>query len=71
MATESVNIFDGEIERKATKEEIAYIKKWQTELNEATNNLRAEIELKEQSKLSAVEKLKTLGLTAEEINAIL
>jgi len=69
--TQDLIIQDGEVERKATAEETKYIKEWQAELVATTETLLQEINDKETNKQKAITKLKTLGLTEEEINAIL
>ena len=65
-----VTVFDGAtgeiVEREATAQEIAEAKSAQDDIQAAKN----ETEAKQASRLSALEKLKALGLTEAEIAAL-
>jgi hypothetical protein len=57
--------------RKATAEEIAQFEKDAAEALEAQRLIEAEQQAKEEAKASAMAKLATLGLTDEEISALI
>jgi hypothetical protein len=67
---ETIYLQDGDKRRKATSEEIAQIEKDQTEALERQRLLEAEQQAKEAARQSAMDKLKKLGLTDEEISAL-
>ena len=56
--------------RKATTEEIAQLEKDSAEIQEAQRLLEAEQKAKEEARQSAMDKLKKLGLTDDEIAAL-
>lgn len=59
---------DGELVKKATVEEMQYIKNWQDDLA----LLETEYKAKQEARDSAIKKLGEIaGLTKEELNAIL
>jgi len=69
--SENIYIQIGDKKRKATPEEIAQIEKDQAEALEAQRLIEAEQQAKEEAKASAMAKLATLGLTDEEISALI
>jgi hypothetical protein len=67
---ETIYLQDGDKRRKATSEEIAQIEKDQTEALERQRLLEAETTAKAEARESAMAKLKKLGLTDDEIAAL-
>lgn len=70
MTNPTIKIIDvasaEEVEREMTAEEIA-----QRELDiEENNRIKAELQAKEDARLAALDKLKAIGLTDEEIAAL-
>jgi predicted DNA binding protein len=70
MMSEIIYISDNGKKRKATAEEIAQFEKDQAEALEAQKLFEAEQQAKEAARASAMDKLKKLGLTDEEIEAL-
>jgi hypothetical protein len=68
--SEIIYVQIGDKKRKATAEEIAQFEKDAAEAEEAKRLIEAEQQAKEAAKASAMAKLKKLGLTDEEIEAL-
>jgi uncharacterized protein YaiL (DUF2058 family) len=68
---EKIYVFDGVKKRLATTEEIAQFEKDQAEQLERKRLLEASEKEKQQKRESAVAKLKALGLTDDEVDALL
>jgi hypothetical protein len=64
-----IGIDDKKVEAKG--EQLEYILSWQTELQDQARLIEAEQQAKEEAKASAMAKLATLGLTDEEISALI
>jgi SOS response regulatory protein OraA/RecX len=64
-----IGVDDKKIEAKG--EQLEYILQTQAEMQEAQRLLEAEQQAKEAAKASAMNKLATLGLTDEEISALI
>jgi hypothetical protein len=69
--SETIYINEDGKKRKATNEEIAQIEQAQAEAQEAQRLIEAEQQAKEAAKASAMNKLSSLGLTDEEISALI
>jgi hypothetical protein len=70
MSEKSIFIQVGDKKRKATAEEIAQFEKDAAEALEREKLFEAETTAKELARQSAMDKLKKLGLTDEEISAL-
>jgi hypothetical protein len=68
---ETVYLQIGDKKRKATAEEIAQIEKDQAEFAEQARLIEAEQTAKAEAKASAMAKLAALGLSDEEVQAII
>ena len=69
--SEAIYISDNGKKRKATAEEIAQIEKDQAEAQEQARLIEAAEKEKAEKKKSATNKLKALGLTDAEVEALL
>jgi predicted DNA binding protein len=70
MMNEIIYVQENGKKRKATAEEIAQFEKDAAEALEAQRLFEAEQQAKEAARASAMDKLKKLGLTDEEIEAL-
>jgi hypothetical protein len=68
--SETIYIQENGKKRKATAQEIAQFEKDAAEAQEAQRLIEAETTAKEAARQSAMDKLKKLGLTDEEISAL-
>ena len=69
--SETIYVQDNDKKRKATAEEIAQMEKDQAEALEAQSLIEAAEKEKADKKQSATNKLKALGLTDSEVEALL
>lgn len=69
--TDTIYIQENDKKRKATAEELAQFEKDRLEAEEQARLLEAETAAKEAAKTSAMAKLSSLGLTDEEISALI
>ena len=67
--TETISV--GGISRNMTAEEIAELKEWQIEAQEGEKKYKAYIEKIEKDRSNGIKKLKDLGLTDDEITALI
>jgi len=71
MMSETIYFFEDGKKRKATAEEIAQMEKDQAEYNAQARLIEAAEKEKAEKKQSATNKLKALGLTDAEVEALL
>jgi hypothetical protein len=69
--TETIYVIEDKKKRKATDEEIVQIEKDRAKYEAEQKLFEAEQQAKEEAKASAMAKLATLGLTDEEISALI
>ena len=69
--SETIYVQDNGKKRKATAEEIAQIEKYQAEYEAQQRLIEAEQTAKAEAKASAMAKLAALGLSEEEVQAII
>lgn len=66
----TLNINHNGLDREMTPNEVAYIEQAQHEAQAAAAQLQADIEAREAARASALAKLAALGLTDDEIKAL-
>ena len=68
--TEKIYIQTGDKRVEAKGEQLEYILAWRADIEEKNRLIEAETKAKEEARQSAMDKLKKLGLTDEEIAAL-
>ena len=69
--SEKIYIYKEGKKQEAKGKELEYILSWQKEVEDNQRLIEAEQQAKEEAKASAMAKLATLGLTDEEISALI
>lgn len=68
--TDKIYILENGKKIEAKGEKLDYVLSWQAEAQSEQNRIEAEQKAKEEARQSAMDKLKKLGLTDEEIAAL-